>query len=117
VWSGSLGAEAFELVLLVAFEVSLKPEPSTGVVVVAFPGENVGGHAVQEPPVVGGNHGAAREVQQRVLQRAEGFHVEVISGLVEQQQVAGLLESEREVEPVALPTGKTTERVSADRDL
>ena len=52
------------------------------------------------------DHGAAGELQQRVLQRAERLDVEVVGRLVEQQQVAALLEREREVEPVALAAGE-----------
>ncbi len=55
--------------------------------------------------------GAAGEVQQRVLQRAEGLDVEVVGRLVEQQQVAALLEGQREVEPVALTTGQDAGRL------
>src|SRR5690625_429312 len=64
-----LRAQTLDLVLLVGLEVALEPEP----VRVAFPSQDVSGHAVQEPAVVGGDHGAAREVQERVLQRAQGL--------------------------------------------
>ena len=48
------------------------------------------------------DHGAAGELFERVLQRAERLDVEVVGRLVEQDQVAALLEGQREVEPVAL---------------
>ncbi len=70
-WSGGLGAEAFDFVVLEAFEVALEPEPPARVIVVAFPGEDVGGHPIQEPPIVGCDHSAAGKVQQRVLQKAQ----------------------------------------------
>ena len=62
--------------------------------------------AVEEPPVVGGDHGAAGELEQRVLERLQGLDVEVVGRLVEQQQVAAHLQRQREVEPVALTTGQ-----------
>lgn len=55
---------------------------------------------------MGDHDGAAGELQQGVLQRAEGLDVQVVGGLVEQQQVAALLEGEREVQAVALATGQ-----------
>jgi hypothetical protein len=54
--------------------------------------------AVQEPPVVAGDHGAAGESQQRVLQRGQCLDVEVVGGLVQQQQVAALPEGERKID-------------------
>jgi hypothetical protein len=66
----------------------------------------VRGDPVEEPAVVGDDHGAAGELQQRVLERLQGLDVEVVGGLVEQQHVAALLERERQVEPVALAAGQ-----------
>jgi hypothetical protein len=55
---------------------------------------------------VADDDGAPGEVEQRVLQRAEGLDVEVVGRLVEQQQVAALLEGQGQVEAVALTTGE-----------
>jgi hypothetical protein len=66
----------------------------------------VGRDAVEEPPVVGDHHRAAGELEQGVLERAQRLDVEVVGGLVEQQQVAALLQGEREVEAVALTAGE-----------
>ena len=52
------------------------------------------------------DHGAAREGLQCVFEGAEGFHVQVVCGLIEQDQVAALLERQRQVEAVALTTGE-----------
>src|SRR5690606_21577959 len=52
------------------------------------------------------DHGTAREVEQRVLEAAEGLDVQVVGGLVEEQQVAALLERERQAEAVALTAGE-----------
>ena len=62
--------------------------------------------AVEEPPVVGGDDGAAGELEQRVLERLQGLDVEVVGRLVEEQHVAAHLQRQREVEPVALTAGE-----------
>src|SRR5512132_3552963 len=100
--AGGLDAEPLDLVLLVVLEVALEPEPLR----VALIGEDVRRHAVEEPPVVAHDHGAAGELQQRALQAGQGLDVQVVRGLVEQQQVATLLEGQGEVEPVPLATGQ-----------
>src|SRR5579875_822544 len=69
--AGGFRAEAVDLVLLVALEVALEPEP----VRAALPGQDVRGHPVEEPAVVAGDDRAARELQQRVLQRRQRLHV------------------------------------------
>src|SRR5699024_4566080 len=52
------------------------------------------------------DHGAAREFLKRVFQRTEGFHVQVVSRLIEQNQVSALFQSQRQVQAVALTTGE-----------
>src|SRR4051812_20497221 len=74
-----LGAEPLDLVLLVVGEVALEPEP----LALALVGEDVGGHAVEEPPVVADHHGAAGELQERALQAGERLDVQVVRRLVE----------------------------------
>ena len=73
---------------------------------VALEGQHVGGDAVQEPAVVGDHDRAAGERQQRVLERAQRVHVEVVGGLVEQQQVAAAAQQLGEVHAVALAAGE-----------
>ena len=65
---------------------------------------------------MGDHDGAAGELEQRVLQRAERLDVQVVGGLVEEQQVAALLEREREVEAVALTTGQDARGLLLVRD-
>src|SRR4051812_31446608 len=96
-----LRAEPLDLVPLVVGEVALEPEPLR----VALVGEDVRRHAVEEPPVVADHDGAAGELQQCGLQAGQRLGVEVVGRLVEQQQVAALLEGQGEVEPVPLTTG------------
>ena len=74
----------------------------------AFPSQDVGGYAVEEPTVVGDNYGATGECQQSIFQAGEGFHVQVVGGLVQQQQVTALLEGKGQVQAVTLTTGEHT---------
>src|SRR4051794_25222159 len=62
-----LGAELVAPPGLVGLEVPLEPRDLR----VALEGEHVGGDAVEEPPVVGDDHRAAREGEERLLERAE----------------------------------------------
>ena len=62
--------------------------------------------AVEEPAVVGDDHGAAGEVEQRLLERAQGVDVEVVGRLVEQQQVAAAAQQLGQVDAVALAAGE-----------
>src|SRR5918994_3744349 len=66
-----VGAEALDLVLLVGLEVTLEPVPVVGVLFGALVGEDVRRDAVEEPPVVRDDHGAAGEIEQGVLEAAE----------------------------------------------
>ena len=53
------------------------------------------------------NHNrAAGEFEQRFLKSGQSLGVQVVGGLVEQKQVAALLQGERQVQAVALATGK-----------
>ena len=63
-----IGAEALDLVRLVRLEVALEPVPVRRVLLGALVGEDVRRDAVEEPPVVGDDHGAAGELEQRVLE-------------------------------------------------
>jgi hypothetical protein len=46
--------------------------------------------AVEEPAIVADDHRAAGEIEEGLLQRAQRVDVEVVSRLVEQQQVRSL---------------------------
>src|SRR5689334_11877270 len=81
VWAGCLFAKAPDLVFLVGFEVTLKPFDVT----VALEREDVRGQAVEEEAIVADDHGTAGEVLDRFLERAQGFDVEIVGWLVEQQ--------------------------------
>src|SRR5688572_13274597 len=97
-----VGAELLAADGLVLAEVALEPAH----LAVALEGEHVGGDAVEEPAVVADDHRAAGVGVERVLQRPQRVDVEVVGGLVEQQDVAALLQQLGQVHPVALSAGE-----------
>ncbi len=99
------------LVGLVVLEVALEPFD----VAVALEGEDVGGDAVEEPAVVADDHGAAGEILQRLLERAQRLDVEVVGRLVEQQQVGARAQHLGEMHAVALAARQAGRPSSAGR--
>ena len=95
-------ARRFVLVLVVG---ALEPDRLR----VALEGQDVGGDAIQEPAIVADHHRAAGEVEQRVLQRAQRVHVQVVGRLVQQQQVAAAAQQLGQVQPVALAAGEVAD--------
>lgn len=85
---GCVLAQALDAVGLIGLEVALKPIPVARILVGALPRQNVRGDAVQEHTVVADDHRAARELEQRRFKRGQRLDVEVVRGLVEEQQVA-----------------------------
>ena len=81
-------AEAGDTILLVGLEVAFEPVPLGWVLVIALPRQDVRGDAVEEPTIVGDDHGAAGEAEQRVFKGFQRLDVQIVGGLVEQQQVA-----------------------------
>ena len=55
---------------------------------------------------MGDDHGAAGEFEPRVLQAFQRFDIKVVGRLVEQQQIAALLERQRQIQAVALAAGE-----------
>ena len=93
-----VGAEPLVAEALVGLEVALEPAHLR----VALEREHVGRDPVEEPAIVGDDHRAAGEREQRLLERAERVDVEVVGRLVEQQQVPAATQQLRQMEPVAL---------------
>jgi hypothetical protein len=80
-----VGADAaLQVDRLVVLVVALEPHD----LAVALEGEDVRRDAVEEPAIVADDDGAAREVEQGLLERAQRVDVEVVGRLVEQQHVA-----------------------------
>ncbi len=68
--------------------------------------QDVGGDTVEEPTVVRDHHGAAREFQQGVFQRAQGFDIQVVGRFIEQQHVAANLQQLGQVQTATLTAGQ-----------
>ncbi len=90
------------LVFLIILEVALEPFH----VAVALEGQYVRRDAVEEPAIVADDHGAAGEILERLLERAQGIHIEIVGRLVKQQHVCAGLEHLGEMYPVALTAGE-----------
>ncbi len=73
---------------------------------VALECEDMRGDAIQEPAVVRDDDGAARELQQGLLQGAQGLDVQIVGRLVQQQHVGAASEQLGQVHAVALTTGE-----------
>ena len=71
-----------------------------------FKGQNMGGDAIEEPPVMADHHHGARKVFEGLLQRPQGIHIQVICGLVQKKDVRSFLEHSCEVDAVSLSPGK-----------
>jgi len=76
---------------------------------VALKGEHMRGDAIQEPTVMGDDHGAAGEVEQGFFQSPQGFHVEVVGRFVQQQHVAAAFQQFGEVDAVAFAAGQVAD--------
>src|SRR5947209_12776614 len=92
------GAEAGVPLLLIDLVVALAPDDAA----VALEGEHVRRNAVEEPAVVRDDDGTAAEVDERVFERTQRVHVEVVGRLVEQQKVSAAAEKLRQVDAVPL---------------
>ena len=92
------GAELLAPELLVVAHVALEEAD----LAVALEREDVGRDPVEEPAVVADDDDAARERFQARLERPERVDVEIVGGLVEEQDVAAGLQQLREVDAVAL---------------
>src|SRR5688572_17187817 len=85
---------------IVFFEVPLEPHDFR----VPLERENVRRDPVEKPPIVRDDDRAPRELQQRLLERAQRVDVEIVRRLVEQQYVAPRLQQLRQVQAVSLTT-------------
>src|SRR5438067_2482586 len=97
--------QAAHLVLLILLEIALEPLDMA----VALESQDVGRDAIEEPAIVADDHGATGEILQRLLKRAQRVDVEVVGGLVEQEDVGAGLEHLGEMHTVPLAARKLTD--------
>ena len=102
VWLGRSVAEAFFAIGFVLGVVAFE-EHRLRIILIR---QDVGRDTIQEPAIVRDHNGGAGEVQQGLFQRAQGFHVEVVGRLVQQQHVGALFQGQRQVQAAALTTGE-----------
>ena len=72
---------------------------------------------VQEPAIVRDHHDAAGKIEQGFFQRAQGFHVQVVGRLVEQQHVAAAAQQLGQVHAVAFAAGQVADSLLLVRAL
>src|SRR5579863_2839034 len=77
-------ALAFPVVLDIFLIVPLEPDDLG----VALEGEDVSGDSIEEPAIMRDDDRAAGERHQCILERAQGLDIQIVGGLVEQQDVA-----------------------------
>ena len=73
---------------------------------VALEREDVRRDAVEEPAVMRDHHRAAGKFEQRFLERAQRFDIEIVRRLVEQQHVAALHQRLGQMQAAALAAGQ-----------
>src|SRR5690606_25068867 len=110
---GAFLAEAALLVLLVLAIVALDDLH----VRITLDRQNVRGDTVQEPAIVADHQRHARELQQRILERTQRLHVEIVGRLVEQQHVAALQQRLGQVQTAALTAGERADQLLLVRAL
>ncbi len=66
------------------------------------------GDSVQEPTIMGNNHGAARKLQQSFFQSTESFNVQVIGRFVKKKNIAAVQEGLGHMKTSAFTTGQIT---------
>jgi len=87
-----------DLVLFIGFEVALEPFDMG----ITFKGQDMRAQTVQEEAVVADDHRAAGEIFQRGLECLQGFHVQIVGRLVQQQHIAAPAQQLGHVDTVAL---------------
>ena len=69
----------------------------------------MGGEAVEEPAVVGGDEGGAAVVGEAFFECLEGFDVEVVGWFIEEDDVAAAAEDFGEVDAVSFTAGEVAD--------
>ena len=83
--------------MLIGFKVALEPFDMG----VAFKGQHMGAEPVEEKAVVADDDRAASEIFDRTFQRLQGFDVQIVGRLVEQQHIAARAQQFRHMHAVA----------------
>ncbi len=73
---------------------------------VALEGQDVGTDAVQEPAIMTDDDQAAAELHEGIFEGAQGIDIQVVGGLIEDDQVGAAFEQAGQMHAVALATGQ-----------
>ena len=93
--------------LLVGVVVTVDEAP----LAIPFEGKDVGSRLVQEIPVVADDDGAAREVLDGLFEHLQRRDIEIIRGLIEDEEVAAVAQHLGDLHAVALPSRDYTDRL------
>lgn len=107
-------AQTLDAILLVRVKVTLEPVPCARILLRTLPGEDMRRNPVEKPAVVARDDRATRKREQGLLETRQRLGIQVIGRLVEQEQVAALLERKCEIEAVALATREHCRRACSD---
>ena len=110
---GRVVAQPPALVLLIGLEIALEPFHMA----VALEGQDMRREPVEEEAIMADDHGAAGEILQRGFQRGQRFDVEVVGRLVEQHEIAALLQHLGQMHAVALAARKLADLLLLIRAL
>ena len=86
-------------------------------VAVPFEGDDVGGEAIEEPPIVGDDHDRACEARDPLLEGTERIDVEVVGRFVEEEEVGATPEKLREMDAIAFAAGERPDLLLLVRPL
>ena len=73
---------------------------------IAFEGENMRRNSIQEPAIVRDHDGGTRKFKQRFFERPQRLDIEIIGGLIEQQEIAACAQHLGEMHPIAFAAGQ-----------
>src|SRR5262245_30683724 len=82
------GTEPSVAIRLIVLIITLEPDHPA----IAFECEHVSSDAIEEPPVVADDYRTAGVIEKRLFERAQGVDIEIVGGLVEQQQIRSALQ-------------------------
>ena len=89
----------------------LRPPAHVGVQRLVLQRDRPRAHGVEQRAIVGDQQQRALEVLQRVLQRLAALQVQVVGGLVEDQDVGAAVHQNRQRQPLALATAQPVQRL------
>lgn len=94
-------SQAFQFICFIITKVAFE-KPDFPLI---FKGQNMGGQPVYKPTVVRDDQYTSGEILNRFFQGAKGIHIYIVGGFIQHKYIATLLQSDRKVDSVTLPSG------------